>query len=713
MAASAPLAMGTFVDIDRYTFCVGAEGNHCVLRELNSLTTNNKEAQEQVLVVASLHQLNFEQVGGTTAIPISGNHYCTALNVYTRIKSISLALAKEFGFKRDVAPEAPFRLIYPTLALGELSQHSRPLSYIALSYCWHNPLWALDGYAADLPAAAANFSWPISKRMVHSLLLERNTSHEGIWIDQCCINQDDPQEKARTKGFMNLIYEQARLVVVVLEDVMIDAADGALLESLMQQCSRQESTGPRVLLERSSVHHVVRLALKIISARWFTRAWCNHELLVSKNHVFLLGVSTPGEDRPKILRMTLLFLNSLILVCSSYDYTGAKDKYHSEIMNQYQKLHQRGFLHIIFNPFGLGAGYNLGNVDNISSTVYYMKSPVEALRNLSKFGATVAADKVAIALNIVGCGLYYCGPDRSEHDCGLFLSIAALAAGDPTVLCCSGAEYKQPGDQNTTTWIQQPRQLDFAGVAGRKGIHRRLDYVPRFTLDQVELNLIHLASNTDKTIRRASEPFIKQAQWFIDGCIDKSKTDAMFQLGATFKGARVTKIQVVACALECGSRWINKVAQAKKSADYPDFDLEGAVQVFFSGYEKGHTFPALTEQHRNHYEQLADFLETLTLDYVGPIDTLGWSPAWLSIGPGDMDRILFMCPPQAQPVTAMIPTLLLHKEYTDCKRMFLLSRVDATPGTWKVLGKSLLFGGDLDALTLDSTRLRQGQKIIA
>ncbi|KAL8910775.1 MAG: hypothetical protein Q9171_003954 [Xanthocarpia ochracea] len=708
--------MGKFTGIDRYTFCIGAEGIHCILRELDPTKTNNAEAQEQVLVVGSLQHLNAGSAGRMTAIPDSGNHDFTALNVYNRISSISLAFAKDFGFKKDVAAEAPFRLIHQTLALGGLPKDNRPPSFIALSYCWHNPLWALDRHPANLPSVAVNFSWPISKWMVQSLLLERASSHEGIWIDQCCINQDNPEEKARTIGFMNLIYDQARLVVVVLEDVMIDAADGDFLESLMQKCSSQGLTGSSVVLESGSVHHVVRLALKIFSARWFTRAWCNHELLVSKNHVFLMGVSTTHENKPRTLRMTLFFLGSLIEVCSSYDYTGAKDDYHPELMDQYQKLRQRGFLHIILNPFGLGAGYNLGNLDSNSCTAHYMKSPVDTLRNLSKFGATVAVDKVAIALNIVGCGLYYSGPERSEHDCGLFLSILALAAGDPTVLCCSGPKYKLSCEQSTVSWVQQPGPLDFAGVAGSKGTHRRLDHVPSFTFDQVDLDLIYLASNTDTTIRRASELYVTHARWFLDGCIAMSKTDAMFQLGATFLQAKATKIRIVACALECGPRWINEAAQAKTSADYPDpadVDLESAIRVFLSGYEKGDSFHTLVERYRHQYEQLTDFFETLTLDYVSPIDALDWSPAWLSVGPRDMDRILFMCPSDAQPFTAMVPTLLLHQAYTDCKRIFLLSTVNAAPDTWRVLGKSLVFGlGDLDILMLEPSKLRKGQKII-
>lgn len=150
-----------------------------------------------------------------------------------------------------------------------------------------------------------------------------------------------------------------------------------------------------------------------------------------------------------------------------------------------------------------------------------------------------------------------------------------------------------------------------------------------------------------------------------------------------FIQARANKTKVVACALECGPRWINEAARAKPSADYPDFDLEEPIRVFFSGYERGHSFPALSEQHRDAYEQLTDFLETLTLDCVSPKDNpLSWSPAWLSIGPRDVHRILFMRPPlQAQPFTAMrhrrCCCCCCTRRYTDRKRRFLLSPFDA------------------------------------
>lgn len=707
---SAPLAMGKFEGIDRYTFRIGTEGIHCMFRDLDY--AGGEEAQERVSVVASLQDLNALNAGTLAAIPISGPHDFTAVSVHKRICKVAPGIAQNFGFKEDVQADAPFRLIHGNIKLREDVLNSRLPPFVALSYCWHDPSWGTKGDPADPVMDATNFSWPVSKSMVRALLLERLSSHEGIWIDQCCINQDDPQEKSRTIGFMNLIYAQARVVVVVLEDVVIGQAESVVLENLMQKCGNRGSTNISTLHEDSSIYRVVSLALKIFSARWFTRAWCNHELLVSKNHIFLIGVSTLGHDRCRVLRVTLLFLNSLLNVVTSYGYTGAKDRHHSELMAQVQINRQRGFLHVIFNAFGLGGAYNLDEIDSDPSTSRSLKSLVETLKNLSKFGATVAADKLAITLNIAGSGLYYKGPERPEHECSLLLSVVALAAGDPAVLCCSGARFELPDHSNIFSWIQRPESLDFAGTAGRRGTHRRLDHMPDFTLKHVELDFFHVASTSDTSIRRASEPFLTRARWYIDGCIGMSKIDPMFQLGGTLENERETKIQVLACALECGPRWINEAAAGKTSADYPDSDLEVAIEIFLSDLDTERDFPELTEEYREMYEVLTDFLETLTLDYISPIGTPEWAPAWVSMGLRETDRLLFMCPVDGrQQFAAMIPTLLQHAEYTNCKRMFLLQSAPQKQGTWTVLGKSLVFSTDLGVLTPQHNRLMERQVI--
>ncbi|KAI4124572.1 MAG: hypothetical protein LQ338_004734 [Usnochroma carphineum] len=679
MASSTNLAMGFFESRDRGLFQVRAGGSDCLFLRLKA--TGDDEVQDRVSAVASLQDLDTGTTGTQTAIPDPSLYDTKADDVHKRITSIAPNIAEDLGFKDNVKADVPFRLICRDDRLRELPTTNRLPAFIALSYCWHDPTWVLDRHSASFPTAAANFSWPISRYMVKALLLERTSWDEGIWIDQCCINQDDPQEKSGTIGFMNLIYKQARVVVVVLEDVMVNEAEAAVLENLMHECSSQGPTELSVREGSSAAHHVVRLALKIFSARWFTRAWCNHEFLVH--------------------------------VCTGYDYFGARDIHHPALVAQIQRLSQRGFLHILFDPFGLGQGYNIGLTNEQTSTSRRMKSPLETFRNVSKFGAKLAADKIAITLNIVGSGLYYKGPERPEQDYGLLVSVLSLASGDPAVLCCSGVRYKLPGHAHNLSWIQRPASLDFAGIAGRNGTHHPLDYVPSFSLKQVQLDLFYVGSDTDTSFRRASSPFLKQAQWYIDGCIGLSNFDPVFRLGDTLAHGRATKIQLLACALECGARWIDEAASAKTSADYPDPDLERAIQIFFPSHDTDHSVREIAQQYRYEYEILIDFVETLTLNYVSPIDIPFWSPVWISTGPGATGKIVSMCPAEAQQFTAMIPALLLDKEYTNCKRMFWLEEIPEKPGHWKIIGKSSIFGAGLDVLTPQDSRLRKHQVIEA
>lgn len=695
------LSMGKFEGTDRYTFRISPEGEDCMFRELEP-TKNEQISQESISVVGSLKDLHCENTGNVPVIP-----KFDAVEVHKRIECVNPEIAEDFGFKRDAQIEAPFRLIRPEKNDDIVPAVQLP-TFIALSYCWHNPSWDSNDGQASLIIANAKVSWPISISMVKALLLERTSSDEGIWIDQCCINQDDAQEKSQTIAFMDRIYEQARVVAIVLEDIVIDDTERDFLEDLIQQCSNRGSTEPSIILESNLTHRVVSLALNILSARWFTRAWCNHELLVSKNHIFFVCVQNRGHDQPKVLRITLQFLNSMILVCSSYDYTGAQDKHHSTLMARYRQL---PFLHVILNPFGLGGGYRLGQNEDDDSFDCRLKSPVETLRNLRLFGATVASDKLVIALNIVGSGLYYKGAERSEHDCGLLTSVVALTTGDPTVLCASGDRYKLLKQTSRSSWMQRPERLDFVGIAGRVGTFRRLEYVPNFTLEEVVMDFHHIVSGADAALRRASEPFITQAQQYIDGCIEMSKVDPMFELGATLAENRAMKIQVLACALECGPHWVDESASAKTSEDYPDPDLRTAVEIFITNRGDELSIRRLAERHRDQYEVLIDFVETLMLDYISPIDVPGLTPAWVSIGSAEMNRLLFMCPADTQKLFVMVPTLLLNADYTNCKRIFLLENVDSQADVWKVVGKSLGFGGDLNVLAKQYTRLKRRQII--
>ncbi len=82
---------------------------------------------------------------------------------------------------------------------------------------------------------------------------------------------------------MDLIFRSARKVVVVLEDVKISGHDETLLQDLF---SRYHTDDWRPRSE--NIPAIVQVLARNLSARWFRRAWCSHELHLGTDFVFLI-----------------------------------------------------------------------------------------------------------------------------------------------------------------------------------------------------------------------------------------------------------------------------------------------------------------------------------------------------------------------------------------------------------------------------------------
>jgi hypothetical protein len=77
-------------------------------------------------------------------------------------------------------------------------------SYLAVSYCWHNPSWTA------VEAAQPIAEWGISLPMATKILQLRDSNDEGIWVDKICIDQDNEEEKKIAVGSMDIIYHACR-----------------------------------------------------------------------------------------------------------------------------------------------------------------------------------------------------------------------------------------------------------------------------------------------------------------------------------------------------------------------------------------------------------------------------------------------------------------------------------------------------------------------
>ena len=689
------LSMGKFecVKSGYYTF-IGQD--QCTLRKFESEVKD--EDGLEVVEVSSLRDISQEGLP-RPAIPLSGIEGFDASDVWGRIRHAAPDIASKFGSKDNDSSKAPFKLI-------TRYQPTRPQTFIALSYCCHNPTWQLSKHIKGTSTKATNFSWPISEYMTKALLLERMSADEGIWVDQCCIDQTNQEEKSLTIGFMDAIYRQARLIVVALEDIAVSEDEEDFFEDLMDK-SNQEAYKD-LFVDAGSAWCAASLCLKIFSARWFSRAWCSHEFLVGRSHVFLITVEPRASVAARVLRLTAAFLRSLINVTTDYiEWTEVKDESHDLIKSGYAELREN---RLTFNlsehlDANLRLHHNEGDYQPIDPTD--LKSFLGVFLHYSSLKASLEVDKLVITLNVLGCELYLREANMNRSECGLCISVLALAAGDPTVLCSSGINFKLSGQESPQSWFQWPELGDFEGTSRRWSFYRRLDKVPEFSREHVILDMFF---SDDTTLHQASEPFIAQATWFIDGrteVFQEENSDIDEDERRTeWMRPRSIHIKIWACALECGVECIERRAKLRS---LPPPVLLQALRTCFSNDFMNNSFTKLYNQYQDQYNLVTHIIEATTQLYFH-LSEPTYSPAWISVGPGDADKILIMCPSPVSYEIA-IPKLLLNNDYVNCNRIFFLTAVPDTTESWKVIGKTVGFGADAMTLT-DHGRLKENQRIV-
>ncbi|KAI4923348.1 hypothetical protein J4E85_008385 [Alternaria conjuncta] len=132
-------------------------------------------------------------------------------------------------------PDAEFRLLrirkdpltdQPQCSLQKYSLETCP-DYTALSYTWgdstptHNV--AVDGADVQIRQNLSDFLHAYTTESWGMADIERPVFY---WIDQICIDQEDPIERSEQVRIMNKIYKQAKTVLIWLgcDPEMIEAA---------------------------------------------------------------------------------------------------------------------------------------------------------------------------------------------------------------------------------------------------------------------------------------------------------------------------------------------------------------------------------------------------------------------------------------------------------------------------------------------------------
>jgi hypothetical protein len=161
--------------------------------------------------------------------------------------------------------------------------------YAAISYCWPAPGFGRIGcsnkdVAFATPTDHVHFTefmqHAVEKYYVDNPELHSKASSLAVWIDYHCINQNDKDEKAQQVAALHKIYRKAQITLVMLEDTALSENEHAILWQ----------NG------KTDVH--ISLIRRIIGARWFSRAWCSQELILS--HRVHICVHRAGQNNTPI-----------------------------------------------------------------------------------------------------------------------------------------------------------------------------------------------------------------------------------------------------------------------------------------------------------------------------------------------------------------------------------------------------------------------------
>ena len=194
-------------------------------------------------------------------------------------------------------PEKPLRCLKRGTESNSLhTQAYSAQDYVAVSYTWPSKAWTRL-YDSNVSTKVwdgkhCSDSEHISLFMLHvldKLLPMTSMNDDGqelhMWVDHSCINQDDDLEKQEQIAIMDRIYSGARLTAVMLEDVELTAEEYDFLRSYKRRIGEERA-------------RFLTLLRKILNGRWFGRAWCSQEFLLSRGTMFY--VHQTGKPREPI-----------------------------------------------------------------------------------------------------------------------------------------------------------------------------------------------------------------------------------------------------------------------------------------------------------------------------------------------------------------------------------------------------------------------------
>ena len=480
------------------------------------------------------------------------------------LKRIAPSIADTLYVKHDSVQDLILRLYNPDRSDGNIET-----SYIALSYCWKGKREENVDHHVSIEG---RLPVPTSSDMFKMVMAQKRSAEEGLWYDQGCINQQDDQEKAIAIGLMDRIYQNARSVIVALDDIELNQQEVMYLEAFTKQyATLSPAMKTQVMkarppwLQTSPYSSVMRSIYdKILESSLMDRAWCGHEMRLASNLVFLVRCVQSDHQAGKLtyFRFGEGFLYWLLELGIAL--TTAERNMHKLANSRERDLY--GFLIARYrdnvvqkNGKILGAQLDSRAILDTMNGIFDMGASGSPLLSDSLRHFSANKDKLSIMLNITGLGLALKGTTLEDlavltrEECYRRLSLIALAAGDLRVLGGFGS-YLQPGKLRST-WLTRPT----AGQPAPKNIASlpegsHLSIGVEDDHEYIELNILFFRALPGFKAMTISQESISRATKIFDLCFGHD----------TLNWPREVYISTIACFIQCGKQWMFDVMKNTK-----------------------------------------------------------------------------------------------------------------------------------------------------
>jgi hypothetical protein len=590
-----------------------------------------------------------------------------------KVNELDLAVGCDFELKSNAVPAAPLRLLRMGRqgAASFLTPHSSPIqfkSFIALSYCWHSSDWSLaEGLQpTTMHIGGATLPTPVSKKMFVAFSTLRNSEEEGLWIDQLCVNQDDRDEKHVAVASMDILYRSARLVLIVLEDIVLTERELEIWDRCTNGWEDDDNWKPSGESDAS----MAALLVKIFSARWFSRVWCIHEHHVAASSRIIINFETGQDSIATSLDQLSQYIQRTLQSCDDPAWYRRLWSLNNEVEGRLFRWRTPSWKAEIAQASG-----------------FSIPPPplMQLISMVFSLDASVMGDKLSVALNISGLNVFFKGNPPTADECCAIFSMLALAAGDATVLCTRGERLLLGEGSKVSSWMQWPEsysRIQAANVTLNSAANLTV------TLQQLTLDLFMLLDRSERSPTESSLHCATQLHDFLeDNGVFARDTRGRDQLRGYISG--------IAAALDCGLDWMAHAWDILASTD-------GAVDSY--------TLAAVEENAQQYSEHESSIIRILTesapLQHVTVYSEAKFRKMVLnfifahynsdesadaSIATGiDGQRGVY----RSGPGTALaVPVVLAGPQYSIYERLWFLERVKGmADDCWRIRDKSSLFG---------------------